>query len=195
MLPVQQPRHDGYLEGSCSESPKHAPLSLPGRGAGGEGLLLVFNPVLAWLNTKESPSPLTPLPGGERETRLARYLFQGYIMKQDARATGQARYLRNEMTPAEVILWKHLRGRRFDEFKFRRQRPVDKYIVDFVCLKLQLIVELDGESHLSKKERDQERDAFLEADGYRVLRYWNNQIYDETESVLEDIYLVCHGKK
>jgi very-short-patch-repair endonuclease len=116
-------------------------------------------------------------------------------MKQDSRAIGQARYLRREMTPAEVILWKHLRGRRFDEFKFRRQRPVGNYIVDFVCLNLKLILELDGESHLSKKDRDQERDAFLEAEGYRILRYWNNQVYDEIDSVLEDIYLVCHGKK
>ena len=116
-------------------------------------------------------------------------------MKQNPRNIGQARHLRSEMTPAEVILWKHLRGRRFDEFKFRRQRPIGNYIVDFICLNLKLIIELDGESHLIRKEHDQERDAFLEEEGYRVSRYWNNQIYDELEYVLEDIYLICHGKK
>ncbi len=117
------------------------------------------------------------------------------VMKQNPRAIGQARQLRSDATPAEVILWKHLRSRRFEQFKFRRQRPIGKYIVDFVCLGIKLIIELDGESHLKKQERDEERDEWLQEQGYRVLRYWNNQIYDELDSVLEEIWLVCYGKK
>ena len=116
-------------------------------------------------------------------------------MKQNPRAIGQARRLRLDATPAEVILWKHLRGRRFDDYKFRRQRPVGNYIVDFVCLGIKLIIELDGESHLKKQERDKARDYSLHEQGYRVLRYWNNQVYDELDSVLEEIWLVCYGKK
>ena len=111
------------------------------------------------------------------------------------RKTSQARRLRTDSTPAEAILWKHLRGRRFDDFKFRRQKPAGPYIVDFVCAGCQVIVELDGETHLDKKDYDEKRDSYLKELGYRVLRFWNNQVYDELESVLEEIYLVCHGKK
>ena len=117
------------------------------------------------------------------------------VMKQNPRAIGQARRLRSDATPAEVILWKQLRGRRFEQFKFRRQRPMGKYIVDFVCLGIKLIIELDGESHLMKQERDKKRDESLHQQGYRVLHYWNNQIYDELDCVLEEIWLVCYGKK
>ncbi len=116
-------------------------------------------------------------------------------MKHDPRAISRARRLRQSSTPAELILWKHLRSRRFADFKFRRQRPIGPFTIDFVCLGLQIILELDGESHLSKLEKDQERDEYLRQRGFRVLRYWNNQIYDELESVLEEIWLVCHGKK
>ncbi len=82
------------------------------------------------------------------------------------RKTSQARRLRTEATPAETILWKHLRGRRFDDFKFRRQKPIGPYIVDFVCAGCQVIVELDGETHLGKKDYDEKRDTFLKALGY-----------------------------
>jgi very-short-patch-repair endonuclease len=116
-------------------------------------------------------------------------------MKQNPQSVGWARRLRKDSTPAEVILWKHLRSRRFDQFKFRRQRPVGPYVVDFICLGLELIIELDGESHLPKQGRDQARDAYLWEQGYRVLRFWNNQIYDELESVLDEIWLVAQGKK
>ena len=116
-------------------------------------------------------------------------------MKQNPRSIGQARQLRKDSTPAEVILWKHLRGRRFEDYKFRRQKPIGGYIVDFVCVGMKLIIELDGESHLNKQLRDKKRDVFLQEHSYRVLRYWNNQIYDELESVLEEIWLVLYGKK
>src|SRR5262249_20151609 len=103
----------------------------------------------------------------------------------------RARELRRSMTPAEVILWRELRGRRFSNFKFRRQRPLGPFVVDFFCHDCSIIIELDGDSHVGREAADAERQARLEACGYKVLRFWNPEIYDELESVLETIYWEC----
>jgi very-short-patch-repair endonuclease len=84
---------------------------------------------------------------------------------------GTARRLRREMTPAEKVLWKHLRNRRFAGFKFRRQQPVDYYVVDFFAPAVWLVVELDGESHVGKDVHDAKRQAYLESQGLRVVRF------------------------
>jgi very-short-patch-repair endonuclease len=98
-----------------------------------------------------------------------------------------ARELRNNATEAEKRLWRHLRGRQLNGFKFRRQRPMGKYICDFVCLEAGLIVELDGSQHVADAPYDLARDAYLKAHGYRVLRFWNGQVFSETEAVIETI--------
>ena len=72
--------------------------------------------------------------------------------------------------------------------KFRRQHPIDAYIVDFICIDRKLIVELDGSQHMSQSEDDEKRTAYLKRNGYRVIRFWNNEVLKETEAVLERIY-------
>ena len=98
-----------------------------------------------------------------------------------------ARSLRRRMTDAEIRLWFHLRNRAFVRYKFRRQHPIGPYIADFVCIEARLIVELDGGQHAGKAS-DALRTAFLEANGYRVLRFWNNDVLTQTEAVLAAIH-------
>nr|WP_286948597.1 DUF559 domain-containing protein [Pseudomonas sp. UBA6718] len=98
-----------------------------------------------------------------------------------------AKTLRIQMTDAETLLWYHLRAHRFMGLKFKRQKPVGRYIVDFVCLEQFLVIELDGGQHMEQADQDRERDQYLSERGYRVLRFWNHQVLGETEAVLERI--------
>ncbi len=99
----------------------------------------------------------------------------------------RARALRNNPTEAERALWKHLRLRQLEGQKFRRQQPLDPYIVDFACLEKKLIVELDGGQHAEQVASDAERTAWLEAQGFRVLRFWNHDVMKDIEAVKEVI--------
>lgn len=99
-----------------------------------------------------------------------------------------ARRLRREMTEVEARLWYQLRDRRLDGFKFRRQKPIGPYIVDFVCLDRRLIIELDGGHHALQVEADARRGAFLLAAGFRVLRFWNHEVLAHEVAVLERIH-------
>jgi very-short-patch-repair endonuclease len=101
----------------------------------------------------------------------------------------RARRLRSEMTPAERILWKRLRNRRFANAKFRRQHPIDWYVADFFCAAARLVIELDGDSHMGKEERDTRRQAYIESHDIRVIRFWNVEVYDELGWVLDCIAL------
>jgi len=96
-----------------------------------------------------------------------------------------ARRLRRDQTDAERVLWFHVRDRRLNGLKFKRQVPIDKYIVDFCCAEARLIVELDGGKHATRDETN--RTAVLEAMGHLVLRFWNNDVLQNTEGVLEEI--------
>jgi very-short-patch-repair endonuclease len=96
--------------------------------------------------------------------------------------------LRQTQTDAEELLWYRLRNRHFEEFKFRRQVILQNYIVDFVCFEKRLIVEVDGEQHIDNEQYDAERTKKFEQDGFKVLRYWNNAVLQETEIILENIY-------
>ena len=98
-----------------------------------------------------------------------------------------ARKLRQEQTDAENLLWSHLRAYRLGGLKFRRQQPIGVYIVDFFCSEKNLIVELDGGQHQERAEYDKARDVWLKSEGYTVLRYWNNEVMENMEGVLEDI--------
>ena len=98
-----------------------------------------------------------------------------------------ARVLRKNMTDAERILWQRLRNRQLGGFKFRRQKPIGPYIVDFACLEKKLIIEVDGGQHASKMSADTIRGEHLKRKGYRILRFWNHEVLKDTDSVLERI--------
>ncbi|UCI08108.1 endonuclease domain-containing protein [Mesorhizobium sp. B1-1-8] len=93
-----------------------------------------------------------------------------------------ARSLRREMTEAENKLWQELRDRRLDRIKFRRQVPIGKYIADFVCLEARLIVEIDGNQH-ADSDSDRIRSAELKGNGFRVLRFWNDDVLKDLDGV------------
>lgn len=97
----------------------------------------------------------------------------------------RARELRLGMTDAEQALWFRLRNRQLDGCKFRRQHTIDRYVVDFVCTERLLVVELDGGQHAEQQDYDEQRTRHLQAKGYRVLRFWNNDVLTNIESVLE----------
>ncbi len=97
-----------------------------------------------------------------------------------------AKKLRARMTDAERLLWKHLRNRQFMGIKFRRQQQIGPYIVDFVSLEKKLVIEIDGGQHLDCPE-DADRDSFIKNLGFIVLRFWNNEVLQNTAGVLEAI--------
>jgi len=97
--------------------------------------------------------------------------------------------MRHQAGEAECLLWKYLRGRRMKGYKFRRQLVIEPYIVDFVCLEANLIIEADGGQHADQIAYDARRTVVLESMGYRVVRFWNNEILGELDSVLGQIEL------
>ena len=94
--------------------------------------------------------------------------------------------MREAPTEAELRLWRLLRDRRLNSLKFRRQVPVGPYIVDFLCVGAKLIIKADGLQH-AESPRDNARDAYLESQGWKVLRFWNNEVFLNPEGVLETI--------
>ncbi len=100
---------------------------------------------------------------------------------------GVARKLRQTSTIPEVKLWQYLRGRRLMGLKFRRQFPVGPYVVDFVCLSHKLVIELDGGQHAEQLEYDNKRTEYLEHFGFRVLRFWNTDVFCQFDVLLEQI--------
>ena len=99
-----------------------------------------------------------------------------------------AKRMRREPTDAELAMWRLLRGRRLARFKFRRQVPFQTFILDFVCFEKRLIIEIDGSQHASST-RDEAREAALIAEGFRIARYWNNDVLQQPSAVLEDIFV------
>jgi very-short-patch-repair endonuclease len=98
-----------------------------------------------------------------------------------------ARGLRRASTEAEIRLWSRLRDRQLGDHKFARQEPIAGFIADFVCRRLKLVVELDGGQHSEHATYDARRTAVLQSKGYRVLRFWNNDVLSNTDGVLETI--------
>jgi very-short-patch-repair endonuclease len=117
------------------------------------------------------------------------------VPSRDPKRVKLARQFRQIDVPAEKKLWRELR-RRTQGVKFRRQHPIGPYFADFACCERMLIVELDGESHLGSDagSRDEKRTQYLEEAGWRVLRFWNTEVHDDLESVVETIYLICKGE-
>ena len=86
------------------------------------------------------------------------------------------------MTEAERRLWQILRSQQMNGYKFRRQAPIGRYIADFVCHEARLIVEIDGGQHDRSSPRETERTGFLQNEGYRILRFWNNEIWNSSKA-------------
>ena len=108
----------------------------------------------------------------------------------------RARNLRKRMTDAEIKLWQALRLKQIMGIRFRRQVPLGKYIVDFVSHEIKLIIELDGGQHNEKAqiEYDTERTKWLETQGYRIQRFWNNEVLLHFDTVLDKIWYICNPK-
>jgi very-short-patch-repair endonuclease len=124
---------------------------------------------------------LVPPPSaGEGQPRSGRERDRKQLLRERAKS------MRSQPTPAEHRLWQILRAKRLAGFKFKRQLPIDHYIVDFACPAQRLIVEVDGGQH-SQSASDNLRDSYLHAQGFRVLRIWNNEIFENEEGVLTSI--------
>ena len=96
-----------------------------------------------------------------------------------------AKELRKNQTEAEKLVWGKLRNGQMEDVKFRRQQPIGNYVVDFVSFEVDLVIELDGGQHLGS-ERDERRDKWLKDEGFTVIRFWNNQVFN-TRDVLREI--------
>ena len=106
-----------------------------------------------------------------------------------ASSFGKAKSLRNNETKAEILLWEKLKNNQLGGFKFRRQHPISLYIADFYCHKLKLIIEIDGEYHFTKEQipKDKERTNMIEFNGVQVIRFSNEEILSNIETVLQEI--------
>ena len=99
----------------------------------------------------------------------------------------RATSLRHELTDSEQHLWQQLRRRQIRGLRFRRQVPIGPYIADFACIDIALIIEVDGGQHFDS-QHDRTRDQYLHAQGFRVLRFWSNDVLRQTDAVVEAIY-------
>jgi very-short-patch-repair endonuclease len=107
------------------------------------------------------------------------------------RLTTFAKKLRQHQTKAEAALWNRLRAKQVEGIKFRRQQPIENYIVDFVSFSKRIIIEVDGGQHAGKKQTDISRDKFFIDNGYIVLRFWNSDVLENIEAVMEKIRNEC----
>ncbi|KRB94077.1 endonuclease domain-containing protein [Noviherbaspirillum sp. Root189] len=98
-----------------------------------------------------------------------------------------ARALRTGMTLAEQRLWHAIRGKQLQGHRFRRQHPIGPYIADFACVEALLLIELDGGQHQDRIEYDLERTKFLQSQGWRVMRFWNNKVFENLDGILSSI--------
>ena len=130
-----------------------------------------------------APEPmLTPLSRMRERGR-----GEGARVSADARTLAYAKSLRSCPTDAEQRLWYHLRASRFLGVKFKREKPIGPYIVDFVAVERGLVIELDGGHHGEQERSDADRTSFLQEKGYLVLRFWNHDVLARTDEVLEQI--------
>ena len=142
---------------------------------------------------REGVPPPQPSPSrGEGEETDQALRWEAIRRGYSPRTIKHAKTLRQNQTDAEGLLWHYLRNKQLGGYKFRRQQPIGPYIADFACLSRKLLIELDGSQHAERKAHDEERDAFLRRAGYRVLRFWNNDVFENCFGVLESIYAALH---
>jgi very-short-patch-repair endonuclease len=119
----------------------------------------------------------------------------GFPIDRFRRAT--ARRLRAQSTETEILLWKRLRTIRTDGTHFRRQVPIGPFVADFACMAARVVIELDGAQHNTdaNREKDELRTRWLESEGYRVIRFWNNDLTSNMDGVLETVYAALYGSR
>ena len=113
--------------------------------------------------------------------------FETFESSEMTRKSLMAKRLRRDQTDAERVLWFRLRDRRLGGWKFKRQVPVDRFVVDFCCADARVIIEVDGGQHAERAPQDESRTKILEAMGYLVLRFWNNDVMTNPDGVFETI--------
>ena len=145
-----------------------------------QGKYLIEEYLKKYYNSPSSESEIPVLPQGED--------ISGSTRLYDIHLRQLSRNLRNNSTKQEIILWQHIKQKQLG-YKFRRQQPIGAYIADFVCFEKKLIVELDGSQHNNGKtiEYDRIRDSFFTNSGFRVIRFWNNDVDKNLEGVIEKI--------
>ena len=114
-------------------------------------------------------------------------------MQDKPRLLRHAKRMRHLPTEAETQLWRQLRAGRLCAYKFKRQQPIGRFIVDFVCFTHKLIVEVDGGQHVELQSKDEARTAWLETQGFQVIRFWNDDVLLRSQFVLEEILRVLEG--
>jgi very-short-patch-repair endonuclease len=126
---------------------------------------------------------------------MSRYLFDEPGERRNrARTVKRAKALRRDMTDAELKLWAKLRRDQVEGLAFRKQVPIGPYVADFACLTRKLVIEVDGGQHDARKAEDDARTRWLESQGYRVLRFWNNEVLGNCEGVLTVIVAALRGE-
>jgi crossover junction endodeoxyribonuclease RuvC len=162
-------------------------LSPPGRGKG-EGAVRTNSAPFKSRAASPSPQPSPRREEGVKAPRRREGDLPGEAKRKPSAAeTARARRLRQNSTDAETVLWLRLRDRRLDELKFRRQEPILGFTADFVCHEHRLVIEVYGGQHDARAEQDARRTQMLEQAGYRVLRFWNNEVLENIDGVLEMI--------
>ena len=106
----------------------------------------------------------------------------------------RSRELRQPQTPAEQKLWQRLHRKQLNGYYFRRQHPIGQFIVDFYCAQVHLVIEVDGDIHAEQVEYDAARTQWLESQGYRVVRFTNQQVFQEPDAVLTTILAICEER-
>lgn len=101
--------------------------------------------------------------------------------------TARARSLRSNMTDVERRLWMALKGKQIAGCRFRRQHPIGAYVADFACVEKMLVIELDGSQHQNQEAYDEDRSRYLNQQGWQVVRFWNNEVLENLDGVLEAI--------
>jgi crossover junction endodeoxyribonuclease RuvC len=166
---------DGIADARQQTNPARAATTLSPAGRGkGEGVV----------GADTAPAiPLTPTLSPRGEGDLAADAQRKPTLAEAERA----RRLRRDSTDVETLLWCRLRNRQLEKAKFRRQEPILGFTADFVCHEQRLIVELDGGQHTLRSDKDAQRTRLLEQAGFRVLRFWNNDVVENIDGVLEAI--------
>ena len=177
---------------SCQSLP---PVQMPARHANHSPLEMEFDQDMRQEHGLQITPPLrksgktAPLEGESARGRSPQSSRWGEMKRSYTQQTlERAKTLRQSQTDAEGLLWHYLCRKQLDGYKFRRQQPIGPYIVDFACMSRKLVIELDGGQHAERHAYDETRDDYLRGKGYRILRFWNNEVFQNCMDVLEAVY-------
>ena len=159
-----------------------------------------FDPVRAQATLKHHDTNHSPLEGesarqgrSPQSSRWGESRWREIKRSYTEQSVEGAKTLRQDHTDPEELLWHYLRNRQLDGYKFRRQQPIGPYVVDFACMSRKLVIELDGGQHAEQHNYDKKRDDYLRGKGYRILRFWNNEVFQNCMDVLETVWQALVG--